>query len=537
MFRHIIGLISFSCAFASEPQKSPPNVVFILVDDTGYNDIGYHNRSSSSKPRIRTPTIDALADAGVKLTNYYVQPICTPTRAALMTGRYPFRYGVTGYTIGAEAPWGIPLNEVFLPEFFKAAGYVTAMFGKWHLGFFKDDYLPSHRGFDRQSGIYNAQADHYTHEIGGGYDWHVNERTDLSLKGQYSGDLVRDDSVKFIQEMAQPTNRTKPFFLYIPFQEAHSPFQVDKKYQDMYPELDGMTERQNLAGMVTHNDDMIHDIVEALNTTGLLDNTILVFSSDNGGPGGQEEVPRPARFDPVVIDRNFPFRGQKHEIYEGGVRVAGFVFSPLLPASMAGGSVDALVHITDWLPTLASATGVSLSSKTHLPLDGHDLWACLRGDKSQCTRKEVVLNFNTVCDELGTSPEDSPDFRTECPAPKAGLRVGDLKILAECYNAASADFTGKLLLYNITADPSETTDLAPLMPDAVATLKKQLQFYGAQAAKVAPLSDRPPWQGDDYFCANCKVGRPQGVEQTWEPWCPGAAGVPCLKEAQSMEYV
>ena len=110
--------------------KSKPNVVFILIDDTGYNDLGYHNRSEGKPGRILTPNLDALADGGVKLANYYVQPICTPTRAALMTGRYAFRYGVTGYTIGAEAPWGIPINETFLPQFLGDAGYSTAMFGK-----------------------------------------------------------------------------------------------------------------------------------------------------------------------------------------------------------------------------------------------------------------------------------------------------------------------------------------------------------------------------------------------------------------------
>ena len=146
-----------------------PNIVFILIDDTGYNDLGYNNRSSATPGRVLTPNLDNLADGGVKLDNYYVQPICTPTRAALMTGRYAFRYGVTGYTIGADAPWGIPINETFLPQYLKDAGYSTAQFGKWHLGFFKTDYLPMSRGFDEQSGIYNALADHYSHEIDGGY--------------------------------------------------------------------------------------------------------------------------------------------------------------------------------------------------------------------------------------------------------------------------------------------------------------------------------------------------------------------------------
>jgi len=123
-------LTGFLLALVAVISATKPNIVFILIDDTGYNDLGYHNRSSSSPGRILTPHLDALADGGVKLANYYVQPICTPTRGALMTGRYAFRYGVTGYTISAEAPWGMPTNETFLPQFLKDAGYSTAMFGK-----------------------------------------------------------------------------------------------------------------------------------------------------------------------------------------------------------------------------------------------------------------------------------------------------------------------------------------------------------------------------------------------------------------------
>lgn len=496
-----------------------PNIVFILVDDTGYNDIGYHNRSATTPPRIHTPNTDALADRGVKLSNYYVQPICTPTRAALMTGRYPFRYGVNGFTIANDAPWCVPHQETFLSEYLQSAGYTTAIYGKWHLGFFKEACLPSHRGFDFQSGIYNARADHFTHDTDGGYDWHVNETTDISLKGQYSGNLVRDNAVDFIHTHS---NSDKPFFLYLPFQEAHSPYQVDKKYREMYPELDAYPERQNLAGMITHNDDMLGDVISALNSTGVLDNTIVVFSSDNGGPGGQEDIPSPSRFDSAIIDRNHPFRGQKHEIYEGGVRVAGFVYSALFPQAVRGTSVDALFHITDWLPTLLHAANVSLDSnvdnRAQLPIDGQNLWPCLT-DKTKCPRDEVVININTVCDT------DPSSFATECPAPKAAIRIGDLKLLVECFDTTSLDFTGRVMLYNITADPSEQHDLSTVLPTNLDELKSRLAFFAKQAATVSPLGDKPPWQGDGYYCANCTVGRP--IDGAWSPWCPGPVGHTC----------
>jgi arylsulfatase I/J len=390
---------------------------------------------------------------------------------------------------------------------------------RWHLGFFKTAMLPSSRGFDYQSGLYNAMGDHFEHTIDGGYDWHVGEVTQTGFRGNYSGELVRDDSVAFIWRLS---NGSAPFFLYAPFQEAHSPYQAPAAYLDMYPELSATPEKQNLAGMLSHNDAMVGDIVDALNATGALQNSIVMFSADNGGPGGQEGVPRPSRFDSTIIDRNWPFRGQKHELYEGGVRVAGFVYSPLLPGTApVGGTVHAIIHVTDWLPTLLTAAGLSPSARAHLPLDGTSMWGCLSGDSAQCGRTEVLLNFNTVCDSglLG--------FATECPAPKAAVRVGELKLLAECYDATTGKLTGNLELYNVTNDPSEAVDLASAMPEEVTRLGQRLQFYGAQAAQVPPLSDRPPWQGAGYYCASCASGQPQGVNAAWEPWCEGDAGVPC----------
>ena len=251
----------------------------------------------------------------------------------------------------------------------------------------------------------------------------------------------------------------------------------------------------------------------------------LADSADNGGPGGQDgKSPRPSRFDATIIERNHPYRGQKHEIYEGGVRVAGFVYSPLLPATVRGTSHAALLHVVDWLPTLVTASGVaSLTSRPHQPLDGVDQWACLLGDGSRCVRDEVVLNINTVCDG------PSGGIRTECPAPKLAVRVGELKLLAECYDAAAHVLTGRLELYNLTADPSEQHERSAALPDATLRLAARLLPYAKEAAMVPPLEDGPPWQGAGYYCAKCTVGRPvgHGLAASWEPWCAGAAGVVC----------
>lgn len=247
-----------------------------------------------------------------------------------------------------------------------------------------------------------------------------------------------------------------------------------------------------VAGMVTHTDDMVRDIVSALNeTSSLYANTIIIFMSDNGGPGGQQGVPTPTRFDGTVLDRNYPFRGQKHEIYEGGVRVAAFVHSPLLPAAVRGTTQHALIHVTDWLPTIIAATGAALSSRDHLPLDGFNAWPCITG-RGPCERTEVVVNINTVCDPPGSS---GPTFATECPAPKAAIRIGDLKLLAECYDTATATLTGAVALYNLTADPSEQLDLSGARPADVARLAARLLGFAHEAAQIPPLSDSAPWQG------------------------------------------
>ena len=182
--------------------------------------------------------------------------------------------------------------------------------------------------FQVTSGIVNAAADHYTHVVGNGYDWHVNGTIDYSLKGRYSGNLVRDDAVAFIRGQAAQGPAEKPFFMYVPFQECHSPFQVDKNYPDLYPTLG--TQGAALAGMVTHTDEMIGDIVDALNATKLLPNTFIIWMGDNGGPHVDHD-PAPSQWDSTTIERNYPYRGQKHEIFEGGVHVAGFVYSELLP--------------------------------------------------------------------------------------------------------------------------------------------------------------------------------------------------------------
>src|SRR5215204_6143366 len=213
----LILLLTLLAFLASTTAAEKPNIVFILADDLGWADVGWHGKE------IKTPHLDRLAAAGAKLEQFYVQPLCSPTRAALLTGRYPMRHGLQ---VGVVRPWaqhGLPLEERTLPAALKEAGYETAITGKWHLGHFQPEYLPTRRGFDHQYGHYNGALDYNTHDREGGFDWHRDDK--VSRDEGYSTHLIAAEAVKRIKER----DANKPLFLYVPFNAVHSPHQVPKK--------------------------------------------------------------------------------------------------------------------------------------------------------------------------------------------------------------------------------------------------------------------------------------------------------------------
>ncbi|MCI0625266.1 MAG: arylsulfatase [Acidobacteria bacterium] len=339
-----------------------PNIIFILADDLGRADVGFNGGKE-----IKTPNIDRLAAGGARLEQFYVQPVCSPTRAALMTGRYPMRHGLQ---VGVVRPWaqyGLPLDERTLPQALKEAGYATAIVGKWHLGHFERAYLPTARGFDRQYGHYNGAMDYFTHDRDGGHDWHRDDSA--SYDDGYSTHLLAADAVKFINENAG----RRPFFLYVPFNAVHAPHQAPEKYKEPYAHL---TEpRRTYAGMVAAMDEAIGQIVAALDEKGLRKDTIIIFSSDNGGPA------------PGRVTDNGPFRAGKATLYEGGVRVAACVAweGRIKPRTV----VNQPLHIVDWYPTLLKLAGASLKQK--LPLDGRDAWPTIAEGKFS-PHPEILLN-------------------------------------------------------------------------------------------------------------------------------------------------
>lgn len=397
--------------FAAEP-RSRPNIVIFLSDDMGWAQLGLNGGKE-----IPTPNIDRLAREGAKLTQFYVQSVCSPTRAALLTGRYPFRNGMEERSHANDTA-GMLTDERTLAQALRGQGYRTALFGKWHLGLWQKKHLPMQRGFDHQYGFYGALLDSFTHLRGGTYDWHRNEQP-LNEPG-YSTFLIADEFARVLNAH----DRTHPFFYYVAFNAVHGPHGAPQEYVEKH--------RGNVQhAMLECMDVAVGRMLAALEKKGVLDNTLVVYFNDNGGP---------RRFS------NAPYRGFKGDTYEGGVRVPCVMRWP--GKIKAGTVVNEMLHVVDLYPTMVKLAGGSVEQT--LALDGRDAWPTIAQGRAT-PHSELVLSV--------------PGFEgseTGTPA----IRVGDFKLVGD-------------ELYHIPGDPSETTDLAIQHPDKVRAMKARL----AQLAK------------------------------------------------------
>jgi arylsulfatase A-like enzyme len=446
---YLLTFWSIACLAKNEPTETPPNIVVILADDLGWKDVGWHGSE------IPTPNLDQLANAGAQLDFFYVQPVCSPTRAALMTGRYPMRHGLQVGVIRPWAQYGLPLDEQTLAQGLKSAGYATAIVGKWHLGHYKTEYLPTRRGFDHQYGHYNGAIDYFDHTRDGGFDWH---RDDMVCRDQgYSTHLIADESVKIVQRYAGK----KPFFLYVPFNAVHSPHQVPKEYLRPFDRLKG--NRRIYAGMLSAMDEAVGRIVKAIDEAHVRSNTIFFFSSDNGGPA------------PGKLTDNGSLRDGKGTVYEGGVRVPAFMtWEGRIPA---GSIVKTPMHIVDLYPTLLGVANAKVEQR--LPVDGIDVWGAITQGKPMVER-DILLNA----------------------APNWGaMRSGDWKIVVNGSKSqanvdgqeefAKADSSPpNLQLFDLSVDPNEKTNLAKTHSERSTALHERWKKYQAQA--LPPRSKPKP---------------------------------------------
>lgn len=477
--RTILAVIAASIlASAQVTAAERPNVVVIVADDLGWADVGYHGGN------IDTPSLDRLAEQGVQLNRFYTTPICSPTRAALMTGRDPMRLGVA---YGVIMPWdniGVNPAEHFMPESFGAAGYQTAMVGKWHLGHAQMTYHPNERGFEHFYGHLHTEVGFYPPFANvGGKDFQVNGVT-ADDEG-YETYLLADEVSRYIRER----DTQKPFFIYMPFIAPHTPLDAPAELQEKYKDIDTdlpparsnqtdstrriskmlMREsaRPMYAAVVDGMDQAIGQVLNTLDEEGLSDNTIVLFFSDNGGAaysyGGAD---------------NAPLRGGKGETFEGGIRVVSLM---RWPEKLQGGQIfDQVMTVMDVFPTLADAAGVDPLNT--FEFDGSSLWPSI-SEGAMHTREDMIM------------------FASEIPI------YGSFKLTA-------FDNTWKLVqemeqdqlsttvtnyLFKIADDPNEYNNLAAEYPDIVVSMSKAISEWralhpvsGTRSVLIPPPGWRAP---------------------------------------------
>lgn len=437
LHRTLTLVAAFACAALTPAGAAEkPNILYIVADDLGWKDVGFHGAID-----IKTPNLDRLAAAGVRLEQFYVQPMCTPTRAALMTGRYPLRYGLQTIVIPSKGTYGLATDERTLPEVLNDAGYHTTMIGKWHLGHADQKYWPRQRGFDYHYGAVLGEIDYFTHDAHGVLDW---QRDNKPVKEDgYVTQLLGKDAVRIIRE----DDGKKPLFMYLAFTAPHAPYQAPPEYIARYQGIADET-RRAYAGQITCMDDEIGKVLAALDEKKMRENTLIVFHSDNGGTR-DASMTGESKVKSVPCD-NGPLKAGKGTLYEGGTRVPAFV---TWPGHIKAGEVKSVIHVVDMLPTLANVAGASTVKCK--PLDGLDEWSAI-AEGQPSPRKEVVYNVEPF---------------------RAALRDGDWKLVWTNL------LPSKVELFNIADDPDEQKNLAEQQPERVKALQARIETLARESAK------------------------------------------------------
>jgi arylsulfatase A-like enzyme len=479
-------------AAASVASAAPerPNVVVIVADDLGWADVGFHGEEV-----IETPSLDRLANEGIELHRFYTTPICSPTRAALMTGRDPMRLGVAYGVIMAWHTNGIHPEEHFMPQSFLAAGYQTAMVGKWHLGHAQMTYHPNERGFDHFYGHLHTEVGYFPPFANqGGKDFQRNgvslDDTSLGEGNSYETFVLAKEAARVIRER----DPSRPLFLYVPFIAPHTPLDAPEDLKQKYADIPDErlparskntdqsrqiarltlrpSARPMYAAVVDAMDQAIGTVLDTLDDEGIADDTIVLFFSDNGGAayatGGADNV---------------PLRGGKGETFEGGIRV---VASMRWPAKIeAGSKMDSIMSVMDVFPTLAEAAGVA--ARNERELDGRSLWPAI-ADGRRMPRDELLF------------------FASETPIRGAFSLTAfdDHWKLVQDVRQGLLSATVTNWLFKTREDPNERNNLAQLHPEVVQRLAGAIHTWrtmhpvaGTRMELVPPPGWRAPrdWAG------------------------------------------
>ena len=478
-FKYLLLILFSFGVFADEKR---PNVIIFLVDDLGWADISLRGAP------IDTPSIDSLFEEGVTLDRFYATPICSPTRAALMTGRDPMRLGMS-YSV--VMPWmnnGVHPDEHFMPESFKTAGYQTAMVGKWHLGHSQEIFHPNARGFDDFYGHMHTEVGYFPPFANqGGIDFQRNGTT-ISDKG-YETFLLADEATRWIEAR----DKEKPFFLYMPFLAPHTPLEAPddlvKKYADLEDKreltrslsidrtrtLNGFSPsaRPMYAAVVDGLDQAIGQVLDTLSAEGIEEETIILFSSDNGGAayaGGGAD--------------NFPLRGGKGDTYEGGIRViAAMKWKGKIEA---GSKFSSIMTVMDVFPTLASAAEVPMLNTKEIW--GRDMWPGMRDSD------EIKLSKNVY---FASETPNYGEFHTTV--------FNDKWKLVQVITSSLLEINVNNQLFDINIDPNEYKNLANKYPKLVEMMADQIRKWralhpisGIRAQLVPPPGWRAPKDWTSY---------------------------------------
>ena len=479
---HIAVLIGFASGVNASDTR--PNIVIILADDLGWNDVGYHGSE------ILTPHIDQLAAEGLVLERFYAQTSCTPTRAALLTGKSPQALGIYS-PFSKHISTGLPLSEKLLPEYFQGLGYQTVMVGKWHLGFRQPDYHPLARGFEHFYGNLTGGIGYWDHVHGGGLDWQRNGVT--VREAGYATRLSIDE----IERLISDRDPAKPFFLYAAFNAPHLPNEAPADAVARYTHLEDINRRRH-AAMVSELDAAIGRLTARLEREGILDNTLIWFMSDNGGLNASAVPPALLSFSQFLerwfetpfapgtlefirtnsldgASDNTPFRKGKQSVYEGGARVPAIIH---WPSRLQGREYPQMVTVLDVLPTLlavADASEGEPATTKAVALAGVNHWAAFTGTSEIAPKGYFITGM------------DGEAFY-QFPWKLIALKGGGTE------------------LYNIAQDPMEQQDLSDQLPEQLAIMMNEFKAVERGESIHTPLlhslwdmdffggeEDRPPW--------------------------------------------
>lgn len=540
----------FSIGLASTVSK--PHILYIVADDFGWADVEWHPGPGDARPS--TPRLAALSAAGVRLDSFYTQPICAATRSSILTGRYVERLGFQ-HNNPPKALGGvgaIPLDEKLLPEYMHDAGYATYHVGKWHGGMIKDAYLPHVRGFDTSFGYYEGAIDYYKHTVGNVLDLHdATKGGEASCQPKFNGTYDLDMFATRASDIMSAHNKSIPFFMYLALHSVHEPDECPAKWYDMYKGVTDTDNRRTMCGMTSIMDERVGQLVDHFGEQ-LGSNVVVLFHSDNGGPtyAGAGTL-------------NYPLRGGKLGLFEGGIRVNAFAWSPLIAKPRR--TEMGLAHITDIIPTLAGRLGGS-SLTGGKPLDGFDIWDMISEGK-QSPRKEILH----LLDPLGNA--DALDVQGCADSGQQGacqnssaIRSGEWKLIvgmfAACAHAPNSTAATEracgwhryidsvdspfeevadpesgygssgpailpavwspygvpVVLFNITADPEERRDVSDQHSDIVQKLLARLEEY-----RTGEWLDPqwPPYKTCDTPQKSCKLKRLAYIASAAKRGCCG----------------